>query len=117
MTGIHYDIDRLASAAKIWLTDAGTEDVRRDMAPLIEMAESIADIAIPAGADNIYAIAGGVDQNAINGVSADGAAVDAYAADVAALREDIPSKEIETDIFYEQSPSAGGGFTIPRLLE
>jgi Asp-tRNA(Asn)/Glu-tRNA(Gln) amidotransferase C subunit len=94
MTGNYIDIDRLASAAKIWLTDAGTDEVRRDMAPFIEMAESIAGVDLP-----------------------DCAAPSNLALDVYALRGDVPAREIETGIFYEQSPSAGGGFTIPMLLE
>ena len=141
MTSDYMDIGTLASIAKIWVSETEKEALGRDIAPLFDMADALPDTGVIAGAP------GGTNGSAVDRTAADctaacGAA-DCTTADctascgasdetagapsaafnkmvmtIASLREDTPLREIETEVFYGQSPSAGGdGFTIPRLLE
>ena len=117
MAGKHYDIDRLASAAKIWLTDAVKEEVAGGVDALLEMAESLPDTGVERLTAGPAAEVPAGPEPAGGGAGAGFAPVDPRMLTISELREDEPAREFEADIFYRQSPAAGEGFTIPRLLE
>jgi len=119
LTDRQFDIRKHASAAKIYLSDAEAEELNRDMAPLFEMAESLPDISMSEATEPLPNINMSEAAVSLPGLSMSQVADNAnIVLTVSGLRDDTPSHEIETDVFYEQSPSAGGdGFTIPRLLE
>ena len=123
------DIGQLAVNARIWLSDDEAEELRREMALLQEMAESIAgaDIAgeLAAAGDFIREavpitalrddIPARVEEDADAAVDQDAAGQDNATAQPA-LRS--AARPVTLDILIEQSPTADdNGFTIPRLLE
>jgi len=107
------DVKKLASIAKIWLSDEEADEMRKAMSPLLELAETIVDVDVAN-----YTI--------------DSERYDKTVMTVSDLRDDIPTRgdsgadaSAEADAAFvpverliELSPTADdGGFTIPRLLE
>ena len=91
------DIEWLASIAKIRLSGAEKEEIHRELAPLLELAESLSK-----------AKTGGAPLSQKREVMP-----------ISALREDVPApRTAAKDAYIARSPSEGDdGFTIPRLLE
>ena len=109
------EVGQLADIAKIWMSDVEKEEMTRDMELLFAYADTLYNAAPAGGAGDITG-AGGTAVSAdmaINAISPQKNLV----VTISELREDAPVHDIETEVFYELSPSGGGGFTIPRLLE
>jgi len=112
------DINALASSAKIFLTEAEAGEISLELEKMLETADSLL-VAGVEGAIHATCATGGISSsNAPGEACMDGANNGAgMVLTVSGLRADEPIHDIETEVFYEQSPSPGGGFTIPRLLE
>jgi Asp-tRNA(Asn)/Glu-tRNA(Gln) amidotransferase C subunit len=88
------DIKKLASIAKLALTEAEAEDIRQYVSSAFLRADKSAALTFT------------------------GAEREEKTLSVADLREDVPVRETQPEKFYEQSPSEGGdGFTIRLLVE
>ncbi|MDR1062275.1 MAG: aspartyl/glutamyl-tRNA amidotransferase subunit C [Clostridiales bacterium] len=88
-------IEHLASLAKLGLDADEAEGLRRDMESIMELMDSLQDVNMD-GED----------------APAEGAAT------LAGLRGDAVLREIDPELFLEQSPADGkNGFAIPRMME
>ena len=118
------DIKKMASAAKIWLSDIELDEMQQALAPLLAIAQSIADVD-----DSSYQE--GVDDHQAEATISITAS-DSDVMTLSALRSDTPtSRETSVNLattdsndttiaerLIEQSPTAeDNGFTIPKLLE
>lgn len=130
------DVTRLASVAKVAITEAEAEDIRQYLESAFGRADAALDAAEEYKKDGANAAeATDSDTGAVNSVAGamDSGTVSADASEppdatathysemaltVGDLREDAPVRGTRMDLILEQSPAEGGdGFTIRRLVE